>query len=415
MQTSELSEYVRHREESRMARMRKTVPVARAIGEKRYHTPEFQTVFLLGCEKALRRPDACAHAWAHAAVPMVEAWKHRRPASLAWARFLVRAHLVRASSQRVSGDMDAAETNYLRALYLCGAYAHAVPPSDVCDLYHRCGVFWTCVWKYDLAELTLKHAMDVAERVHHPDEAPDPQDIARSHYYLGQFYAQFGMPAGEAVQTSTAAEQAENRTHAAHHLGRAACQLDVNVNRYLACGALINLVTVSTYNSDPEERRAILTEIEEARIKIRQRTEAVSQFAGRLDWLQGLILHSLGEHAAAADLLRETRLRFARQHADLLFLIITLDLAEVERARGQWEAIQKLALGIGKALERRAGKDGPAVDHVRAWRDAVIASRASDPSSWPVLDEMRSCLFNLPGLPSNASSASPQLPAAEPA
>ncbi|MEM6457157.1 MAG: hypothetical protein AAF772_18860 [Acidobacteriota bacterium] len=406
MQTSDFSEYARRREESRLVRMRTTVPIARAIQLKRYHTPSFQTVFLLWCEKALRKPCAEAHAWAQAAPRMVEAWQNRKRDSFEWARFLVRAQLVQAHSHLFAGETDQAELAYLEALKLHGTYAHAVPPSDVCDLYHRCGGFWTWMWKYELAEMALRHAMNVAERMYDPDEEPDLQDIARSHYYLGQFYAQFGMPAGEAVQHATSAEQAENRTHAVHHLSRAACQLDVNVNRYLACSALINLVTVSTYNADPEERRAILSEIEEARIKIRQRTESISQFAGRLDWLQGLILHSLGEHDAAADLLRETRLRFARQHADLLFLIITLDLAEVERARGKWEAIQKLALGIGEAIKRRTDKDGPVIDHVRAWRDAVIGPQASGTSSWPVLDKMRSCLVNLPGLPSAASSTS---------
>ncbi|MEM6454255.1 MAG: hypothetical protein AAF772_04100 [Acidobacteriota bacterium] len=415
MQLTELKERDRNNESSRVDARWLSGRVDDAIKATGYHEPGFQIVFQLRCERKLRTAPDEALPWALSAPRFIEFWKRRAPTEAAvWARFLVRAHAVRATAERVAGNIDAANDAYLRAISTLDAYRTHVPASDVCDLYRRYGGFWALKWRLKPALILLNYAMEVANRTHECDAEPDLQDVARSHAMLGAVYTQFGLPAGEAVQILSPAAQRAHRLQASYHLGCAVRQLDVNVNRFLADASLVNLVTISTFNREPTERRAILAQIDKARLQIRERTGNVSQFACRLDWLQGLVHHSLGEHEQAAKLLRETRNRFIRKKADLLYLIITLDLAEIERARGNWADIRRMAKRLEPVIERRAGKDGPVIDHIRAWREAVLAREVDDKMPWPALDKLRSCLFNLPGVPSSELST-PQLPSAEPA
>ncbi|MEM6456111.1 MAG: hypothetical protein AAF772_13530, partial [Acidobacteriota bacterium] len=400
MQQTELKERDRKHEANRVDAMRLGGRVAAAVKATCYHEPAFQIVFLIWCERKLRTEPEEAMPWARNAPRFIAAWQKHESDSEVWARFLVRAHVVHAIAERIAGRPDEALNAYSRATTALEAYRDVIPAGDVCDYYHHYGMYWAHLWCFVRAKIALQRAMQIAKECSLEGTTAALQDVARSHAFLGALYGQYGVPAGEAVKMLSAEEQREHRLQAAYHLGCAVRQLDVNANRYLADTSLVNLVAVTTFNKEPTERRAVLAQIEKARVEIRRRTESTSQFTCRLDWLQGLVHHSLGELDEAADLLRAARNLLIRKKADLLYLIITLDLAEVERTRGNWRTIRLMAKRLEPVIERCDGKGDPEVDHIRAWREAVLAHEVDDAKPWPVLDKLRSCLFNLPGLPS---------------
>ncbi|MEM6453602.1 MAG: hypothetical protein AAF772_00770 [Acidobacteriota bacterium] len=327
----------------------------------------FQLVFQVWCERTLRTDPDRALAWARQAPGFVRAWRlHERKPS-AWGRFQVNAYVLRAIAHRIDGDFEAAQLDYQRALQALVQFAGHMPPSDICEVYRHYGSFGIHRRRFAFAEAALTRAMELAERIDYPEYEPDAQDVGRVHAALGQL-----------------------------HLSCAVSKLDVTANRVLAADSLINLATVTTFNADPAEPRAMVTELEDARVKIRARTGAISQYTLRLDWLQGLLHHRLGEHDAAAALLRQVRNRLIRKKFDRLYLIITLDLAEAERARGDWITLRRMAKRIGDVLERCADKDFPEIAPVRAWHDAVFAR--DETTAWSSGALEQSCLAALPYL-----------------
>ncbi len=333
------------------------------LQQERYWTPVFLRVFLDHVEEVQFRDPRAGLKLAKVAprlallVPPSPGADGRREHR----ENLVRAHSVRAACYRVAGLVDSAESEYARAVEI--AEEGPISPIVRADLDLRLSTLRA--WQRRFAEaLALIDGAEAAFRA--------TDDRRR----LSEVYAVRGYALNEAERFVEATRCHGEALTLALSLERArtAAPAEAAALARVVEAARTNLAYAVSESPSVGLAATALGYIHAAHRELRGRRNSLTRHL--LQWTEGKLYMKLHLPGRAERRLKTARRGFVRLEVPWETALVSLDLAALYRARGEWTALAEIAADTFRRFRELCG-DFEAIAALSLWVDAVEARKGA--------------------------------------